>query len=406
MLRTHTWDIFCKVIDNFGDIGVCWRLACDLAARGLHVRLWVDDASALAWMAPLGCAGVQLRAWNALSPQLSQSLHLGADSPGDVLVAAFGCDIAPEFIAARAISALARGQFTPRVASATALSSAASVGTPVCINLEYLSAEAFVQRNHGLPSPTLHGPAQGMTTWFYYPGFTAQTGGLIREPGLLAQLAQFDASAWLQAHRLTNTDPRSQDGRTQSAVAAQRISLFCYESPALSPLLSQLANSPLVTQLIVTAGRAQSSVLATLDHKKACQPAWNKRKQLSFSYLEAISQAEFDHLLWACDFNFVRGEDSLVRALWAGKPFVWHIYPQDDGAHRAKLEAFLDWLDAPADLRDFHRVWNGLSHADLPPLNLKRWMQCTQAARQRLLSQTDLCTQLLDFVEQKRSVTV
>jgi hypothetical protein len=21
------WDIFCRVIDNFGDIGVCWRLA-------------------------------------------------------------------------------------------------------------------------------------------------------------------------------------------------------------------------------------------------------------------------------------------------------------------------------------------------------------------------------------------
>ncbi|MEO7887531.1 MAG: elongation factor P maturation arginine rhamnosyltransferase EarP, partial [Polaromonas sp.] len=48
MNRSLQWDIFCKVIDNFGDIGVCWRLAADLASRGHKVRLWVDDASALA----------------------------------------------------------------------------------------------------------------------------------------------------------------------------------------------------------------------------------------------------------------------------------------------------------------------------------------------------------------------
>ena len=65
-------------------------------------------------------------------------------------------------------------------------------------------------------------------------------------------------------------------------------------------------------------------------------------------------------MLWACYLNFVRGEDSLVRALWAGQPFIWHIYPQDDNAHHAKLEAFLDWLQAPESLRKAHRVWNGM----------------------------------------------
>ncbi len=57
------WDLFCRVIDNFGDIGVCWRLAADLGARGESVRLWVDDASALAWMAPQGSAGVEVLRW-------------------------------------------------------------------------------------------------------------------------------------------------------------------------------------------------------------------------------------------------------------------------------------------------------------------------------------------------------
>ncbi len=391
--RRH-WDIFCKVIDNFGDIGVCWRLACDLAGRGVQVRLWVDDSAALAWMAPAGCAGVQVWAWNATQPRL------GDDQPGDVVIAAFGCDVAPEFIAARAHSTLANGIFDTQNTSTVP-------GTPVCINLEYLSAETFAQRSHGLPSPVLRGPAQGMTTWFYYPGFTPHTGGLIREPGLMEQMARFDTPGWLGKHGLTSAAMQSEGGKKSLAAAApgQRISLFCYESPALAQLLGQLAEGQTATQLMVTAGRAQQSVNTALEYKNTHMPAWNMREQLSISYLSPVTQVEFDHLLWACDLNFVRGEDSLVRALWAGKPFVWHIYPQSDGAHAAKLEAFLHWLDAPADLCDFHRVWNGLSSKPLPRIDLVRWNACTQAARQRLLVQTDLCTQLLDFVDKKRSLT-
>ncbi len=87
------WDIFCKVIDNYGDIGVCWRLARQLAGRGQRVRLWVDDASALRWMAPHGCPGVEVRAW-------TQPLDLATVNTGDVLVEAFGCEVPAEFVAA------------------------------------------------------------------------------------------------------------------------------------------------------------------------------------------------------------------------------------------------------------------------------------------------------------------
>jgi len=118
--------------------------------------------------------------------------------------------------------------------------------------------------------------------------------------------------------------------------------------------------------------------------------------------LKHLPQTEFDHLLWACDLNFVRGEDSLVRALWAGKPFVWHIYPQHDDAHHAKLDAFLDWLQAPASLREFHHTWNGIDNAPLAAPALAEWLECTLAARQRLLKQNDLLTQLLGFVMEKR----
>ena len=109
-------------------------------------------------------------------------------------------------------------------------------------------------------------------------------------------------------------------------------------------------------------------------------------------------QEGFDEMLQACDLNFVRGEDSLVRALWAGQPFIWHIYPQEDGAHHAKLEAFLDWLQAPDSLRRFHLIWNGQHDRELPaldPSTLTRWTQCVHTARQRLLKQEDLLQKLL-----------
>ncbi|MBP7606900.1 MAG: elongation factor P maturation arginine rhamnosyltransferase EarP, partial [Giesbergeria sp.] len=99
------------------------------------------------------------------------------------------------------------------------------------------------------------------------------------------------------------------------------------------------------------------------------------------------------------------GEDSLVRARWAGQPLVWQIYPQSDLAHHDKLHAFLDWLQAPASLRRFHAVWNGLQAGALPALDadtLAAWAECTRSARARLLAQDDLAAQLLGFVHKRR----
>ena len=371
------WDIFCRVIDNYGDIGVCWRLAQDLAQRGQQVRLWTDDASALHWMAPQGCPGVQVRAWGG-----ALAAH---DAPTDVLVEAFGCEITPDFIAACAIQAGARGQ------------------KPVWINLEYLSAESYVERCHALPSPVLHGPAAGWTKWFFYPGFTPATGGLLRETDLLARQAQFDRSAWRHAHlaeRSTAANPAPAHGRW--------ISLFCYGPPALPALLAQCAQADHPTRLLVTPGRATAATqaaLAQIKHQNSLQAPPEKRNQLSISYLPPVPHSAFDEMLWACDLNLVRGEDSLVRALWAGQALVWQIYPQDDNAHHDKLQAFLDWLQAPPSLRQFHAAWNGIEALPLPPLDdatLHEWAVCIQAARTRLLAQSDLVSQLMGWCEQKR----
>ena len=370
------WDIFCQVVDNHGDLGVCWRLSRELAARGHRVRLWVDDATALAWMAPGACQGavpgVRVLPWTRpIDPALLAGLPRA-----DVWVEGFGCQIATDFIAYNACSPAAGGRN--------------DLQSPVWINLEYLSAEAWVERMHGLPSPVLHGPAAGWMKWFFYPGFTPRTGGLLREADLPARQAAFDRAAWLRTHRI--------DWRGERLV-----SLFCYEPPALGALLDAWAQGDEPTRLLVTAGRAAAAVRQAIEDQKWPRSPPNKRGQLSISYLPQLTQAAYDELLWACDGNFVRGEDSLVRALWAGAPFVWHLYPQpEDDAHHAKLDAFLEWLDAPPALRRFHHVWNGVTDEALPAPDLPAWRACTQAARKRLLAQDDLVTQLVRFIGQKR----
>ncbi len=389
------WDIFCKVIDNFGDIGVAWRLSADLATRGEQVRLWVDDASALRWMAPGGCPGVTVQPWT--SP-----LNLTSIEAGDVLIEAFGCDPDPEFIALFAGKA----------------SRAAPQNTrPNWINLEYLTAERYAQRSHGLPSPVMRGPGAGLTKHFFYPGFSKGTGGLLREADFLTRQATFDRDAWLrQLGAQSLPEPvETPSETTQVATATQKgkkrerlISLFCYEPPALSDLLDQLAQGNPAdppTRILVTAGRASTAVAKLIEHKNRQNADWNRPAKLAVTYLPTLSQRQFDELLWACDLNFVRGEDSLVRACLAGKPFVWHIYPQADNVHHIKLEAFLSALQAPAPVRLFHQIWNGLATGPLPDLDPEMWRDWkvwgTQT-RIALCQQTSLAERLMEFMAKTR----
>jgi uncharacterized repeat protein (TIGR03837 family) len=355
------WDIFCRIIDNHGDIGVSWRLSRDLASRGHRVRLWVDDKSALSWMAPHGCSGVEILDWTT-------PLDARGVEPGNVLLEAFGCQAAPELIATYAEKSRAKGIKN------------------VWVNLEYLSAEGYVARSHGLPSPVMNGPGKGLTRFFFYPGFTHGTGGLLREPDLPSRQINFNRSDWLSLRGLPDNPGRL-------------VSLFCYEPSSLPQLFRQLASSFEPTLLLVTAGRAECVVRKFIETENSFNPLWNINSSLSISYLPYLSQPEFDELLMACDLNFVRGEDSLVRAIWAGKPWVWQIYPQDDGVHHEKLEALLEALNAPESLCGFHRCWNASADCRLEEIDLVSWKEWSEATRRRLAAQSDLTSQLLAFVD-------
>ena len=384
------WDGFCHVIDNHGDLGVCWRLSQDLARLGHTVRLYIDHPEDLNWMAPQWAQpngqapthrGVSVHAW----PHETQSATLA-----HVVIEAFGCELPPRYLANLA-----------KQASSTP-------STPVAwINLDYMSAEAFYQNIHRMPSPQLWGPAQGLTKWFYQPGFTPDSGGLLRpHPAPSPEL-----NAVTQVAHVAASSPSADSSAPLKCV------LFCYEPPALKDLLLQLSQSSTPVLLQVAPGRATRHTLQCI------QTLWRTRLQaqdkspsevqtpgqraqfgnLSLEFLPYMDQFEFDQLLAQSSLNFVRGEDSLVQAIWAQRPFVWQIYPQDDGAHGPKLEAFLGTLQAPLSLQRFMRVWNGLSTQELPAMDpdmMKEWQLWSQEYAKRMQKVPHLTQELVLFTQQ------
>jgi uncharacterized repeat protein (TIGR03837 family) len=255
---------------------------------------------------------------------------------------------------------------------------------PVWINLEYLSAEAYVERSHGLASPRFVEPGRGLVKWFFYPGFTPATGGLLRGPGVASPAEAGPVPPALPA-----------------AVGPLRpgefvVSLFCYpQPPALPALVQALAGRPVAWLAAPGAATQALQALALPAHHRLLALPW-------------LSQAEHGRLLQACDLNLVRGEDSFVQAQWAGAPWLWHIYPQHDGAHGPKLQALLDQHLAGAEpalaaaVGGWMRAWNGLAE---PPAAWPAWAGWQRLAlgwRQHLQAQADLVSQLLDFVAEKR----
>jgi len=334
-----TWDIFCNVIDNYGDIGITWRLARGLVREhGLAVRLWVDDLHAFQRIWPAiavdadqqTCEGVRVCAWRMPFP---------ATEPGQVVIEAFGCALPESYLTAMSV------QSPP----------------PVWINLEYLSAEPWVAEHHGLPSPH---PCLPLTKYFFFPGYTPDTGGLLAEAELAERRRAF----------LRDSMPAFWRGLGLEAPQADelRVSLFAYENPALSALLDAWAADTRPIRCLVPEGRVIPQLAAWLSVAGLQAGDTHRRGALQLHILPFLDQDAYDHLLWACDLNFVRGEDSCVRAQAAARPLVWQAYPQAGRAHWDKLDALLSRYvgglprEAAQAVDDLWRCWNGLP--DAPPM--------------------------------------
>lgn len=325
------WDIFCTVVDNYGDIGVSWRLARQLVAEHqFSVRLWVDDLQAFARLCPDADATAQSQ-WQAGVEVCHWTGHRQAAEVADVVIEAFACQLPAQYVAAMQ----------------------ARLVKPLWLNLEYLSAEDWVGGCHGLPSLQ----SGGLQKFFYFPGFRENTGGLLRERDLLLQR---DVLQQDSASRTCFLDSIG----IQPAVNEQLYSLFTYECASLPGWLQALADASQPVLLVVPEGRAQAAVEDWLGEGDLRAGVPVARGRLRVQGLRFLSQQDYDRLLWCCDFNAVRGEDSFVRALWAGRPLLWHIYRQAEAVHMDKLEAFLQLYlaglspDAARALGAFWRAWN------------------------------------------------
>lgn len=380
MRRLEHWDLFCSVVDNYGDIGVSWRLARQLVQEhALKVRLWVDDLASFHALHPQidtqtaqqWLEGVEVHLWPRPFPDIA---------PADVVIEAFGCRLPVNYLQAMA-------RRSPQ---------------PVWINLEYLSAEDWVAGYHGLPSPH---PRLPLTQWFFFPGYTADTGGLLREAGLLERVRAFQSSPLAQAGFWQSLDlPPKTD-------AELRISLFGYENPAVAALLQQWAAGPRQIRCLVPAGRILEGVAHFFGRSDLMPRQALRHGALTVHCLPMLPQDLYDQLLWACDWNFVRGEDSCVRAQWAGRPLVWQAYPQAEGGHWRKIEALFERyrqglsLDCARPLEALWQAWNaGDTHA-LDWAAAAERLSCLRehAARwaDRLASQADLASRLVQFCASK-----
>lgn len=376
MTDRYAWDIFCAVVDNYGDIGVTWRLARQLQNEGYGpVRLWVDDLHSFAHICPgLEPAlaeqvqqGVLIRHWPAVFPTDVQ--------PARVVIEAFACTLPAPFQTAM--------QALP---------------PPRWLNLEYLSAESWVEDCHGLVSPQA-----GISKFFFFPGFSDKTGGLLCERGLIAARER-----WQQDQQQINAYWAAL-GLPPPGAHELRISLFTYENPAVEQLVRGWRQSPTPVTLLVPQGRVWPDVLRGAGLTTGQAGDLRQVDNLTLKLLPLTDQDGYDRLLWSCDVNLVRGEDSLVRALWAGRPFLWHIYPQDGDTHLHKLDCFLARYTAGLPAATAAWVF-ALSHAfnrgeDAAacwqdwPLHQAHWQTRARRWPEELLAGGDLVTRLMQFLE-------
>lgn len=366
--------IYCTIIDNYGDVGVCWRLARQLAHEyACAVTLWVDDWSAARQLiaelpiAPAKTAvmGVTIDAWVHVTAQ--------ADCIGDVLIEGFACTLPTATLA----------QLTARHHK------------PIWVNLDYFSAEAWVPSFHAQSG---YDAAVATRRWFFFPGVHEHSGGILREAGLLAQRDQ-----WLAQPTAITAAFLAQWGLGWPQTGLTVLCFAYQHAPYAEWLdaLTDVAHSPQPITLWLC-GQYSQAAFTRVD--KQAHP------KVAFCSLPFVPQADFDRLLWCADVLWVRGEDSLARALWSGKPFIWHIYAQADAAHHAKLLAWLAHYTQPFPKNlqvayiDVHLAWNGLPNAPSFGMAWRCLMQQWQAWRDHshrrsneYAEMSDLAQRLMEF---------
>ena len=304
-LKAKRIDIFCEIIDNFGDIGVVYRLAKELRERygnESEIRVILNSLKEFLAMAK-GAEEREIQEYKGITYATYEYVRENMESFGcaDVIIEAFGCNIPEEYL------------------------KRAYVESKLLINLEYLSGEKWIEDFH-LQESMLGAPL--LKKFFFMPGFTERSGGIILDSNFLKRI---EAVSGDREKYLKKYFPEKDSKELQETLIG---TVFSYEKN-FENLLKTLDGLDRDVFLIIMGEKSQKSFGKILGNS-------SKYGKIETSNIKFLNQEEYEEVLALADFNFVRGEDSFVRALILGKPFLWHIYIQENGAHHDKLDAFIE----------------------------------------------------------------
>lgn len=329
--------VLCKVVDNFGDIGVVFRLCRALSElkKNLEIRLVVSNLDSFAKISK-GIDSTktfqEFRGWkvfdwndNALCKKEFSK------NPPEFILECFQCG-RPEWLEELLFSP----QFNLNVQ---------------IVNVEYLTAESWADDFHLLKSGTRSAKIKKIN---FMPGFTKKTGGLILDKNFMCCLSEKKFALNLVKQNL--------DKKILSEDFSDSFKILIFSYPKnFDFLASAIKEFSFFKKIIVFVASGAGADSAKISLKKF---------KVDFVCLPFMQQEVWDAFLSLMDFSFVRGEDSFSRCCLLGNPFIWNIYPQEEEFHIIKLNAFLQKIKIP-QIEKFSFLYNRNFKASCCPESLE-----------------------------------
>ncbi len=314
-MRFQNLDIFCRVIDNFGDIGVVYRFAREFLYSNptIKIRVFLDDFNTFTSLNDTVDPSKCIQTIDSITYLKMNSLDHGFfenNETAEVIIEAFGCEIPDVYM------------------------EKAYYQSKLLLNLEYISAEDWVEEYH-LQESLL--PKGNLKKYFFMPGFTNATGGVI---------------ASSSTHTLIENNRFSSLSFINNTLASCKIMIKPDAESMIGTIFTYLRNFRNLFDsissirkhffLLIFGQKSKEGIEHTLrDLGCSCEESnVIQYRNIHLIFLPFLAQRSYDLLLYHTDFNIVRGEDSLVRAILAGKPMIWNAYLQDNKYQKVKVEAF------------------------------------------------------------------
>lgn len=318
-MKVNSIDIFCEIIDNFGDIGVVYRISKELKKIFQNVRIRIvlnrlEEFKAI----NKKVKDTDYQEIDGLICVTEKYVKENMESFGvsDVFIEAFGCNVPEEYV------------------------KAAKENSKLWINLEYLSGEKWIEDFHLCESLI---DSKTLKKIFFMPGFSEKSGGVIIDSGFLERM-KFGKENRDEVFKKYFKDFDLKDKFIGT--------IFSYEKN-FENLLETLKNYEKETILLLMGEKTQKSFSEILK-KNLTEDYGNivKYGKITMIYSDFFSQEEYEEIISASDFNFTRGEDSFVRGIILGKPFMWHIYLQEEKAHMDKIKAFTERIKESVEVSE------------------------------------------------------